>query len=57
MGNVRIFTSFDLDNDEDLHDRLLEQSLSQASGFEISGRSEGRTMTDLWDEKLRHRIC
>ena len=57
MGNVRIFMSFDLDHDEDLHDLLLEQSLSRASGFEISARSEARTMTDLWEEKLRRRIC
>ena len=47
----------DLDHDEDLRDLLLEQSLSRASGFEISARSEARTMTDLWDEKLRRRIC
>jgi hypothetical protein len=57
MGNVRIFISFDLDHDEDLHDRLLEQSMSLASGFEISARSEARAMTDGWEEKLRRRIC
>ena len=57
MGNVRIFMSFDLDHDEDLHDRLLEQSMKRASGFEISARSEARTMTDLWEDKLRRRIC
>jgi len=57
MGNVRIFMSFDLDHDQDLHDLLLEQSLRRASGFEIAARSEARTMTDLWDEKLRRRIC
>jgi len=57
MGNVRIFISFDLDHDRDLHDRLQEQSLRQASGFEISARSEGQTMTDLWDEKVRRQIC
>jgi hypothetical protein len=56
MGNVRIFMSFDLDHDQDLHDLLLEQSLRRASGFEISARSETRTMTDLWDKKLRRRI-
>ena len=56
MGNVRIFTSFDLDHDQDLHDLLLEQSLGGASGFEISARSEARTMTDLYDEKVRRRI-
>ena len=57
MGNVRIFMSFDLDHDQDLHDRLLEQSLRRASGFEISARSEAKTMTDLWYEKVRRRIC
>ena len=57
MGNVRIFISFDLDHDQDLHDQLLEQSSRQASGFEISARSEARTMSDLGDEKLRRRIC
>ncbi len=31
--------------------------MRQASGFEISARSEGQTMTDLWDEKVRRRIC
>jgi hypothetical protein len=47
----------DLDHDEDLRGLLLEQSLSRASGFEISARSEALTMTDLWDKKLRRRIC
>jgi hypothetical protein len=56
MGNVRIFTSFDLDHDQDLHDLLLEQSLRQTSGFEISARSEARPMTDLFDERVRRRI-
>ena len=57
MGNVRVFMSFDLDHDEDLHDRLVEESGRQASGFEISARSEARMMTDLWEEKVRRRIC
>jgi hypothetical protein len=57
MGNVRVFMSFDLDHDEDLHDRLVEESGRQASGFEISARSEARTMTDRWEEKVRRRIC
>ena len=57
MGNVRIFMSFDLDHDEDLHDLLLEQSLRPSSGFEISARSDGGTTTDGWDERVRHRIC
>jgi hypothetical protein len=57
MANVRIFMSFDLDHDQDLHDLLLEQSLRRVSGFEISARSEARAMTDLESEKLRRRIC
>jgi hypothetical protein len=56
MPNVRIFMSFDRDNDEDLHDLLLEQSRRQSSGFEISARSEAATMTDRWDEKVRRQI-
>ena len=57
MGNVRIYMSFDLDHDQDLHDQLQEQSLRQASGFEISARSEAQTTTEPWDEKVRRRIC
>ena len=56
MPNVRIFMSFDRENDEDLHDLLLEQSRRQASGFEISARSEATTMTDRWDDKVRRQI-
>jgi len=56
MPNVRIFMSFDRENDEDLHDLLLEQSRRQSSGFEISARSEAATMTDRWDEKVRRQI-
>ena len=56
MPNVRIFMSFDRENDEDLHDLLLEQSRRQSSGFEISARSEATTMTDRWDEKVRRQI-
>ena len=56
MPNVRIFMSFDLDNDQDLPDLLLEQSLRQCSGFEISARSEATTMTDGWDETVRRQI-
>jgi hypothetical protein len=56
MPNLRIFMSFDLDNDEDLPDLLLEQSRRQCSGFEISARSEAATMTDGWDERVRRQI-
>jgi hypothetical protein len=56
MHNVRVFMSFDPDNDEDLHDLLLEQSRRQDSGFEISARSETATMTDRWHERVRQQI-
>jgi hypothetical protein len=56
MPNVRIFASFDLENDQDLPDLLLEQSLRRCSGFEISARSETATMTDGWDERVRRQI-
>jgi hypothetical protein len=57
MSKVRIFMSFDLDNDEDLRDLLLEQSLRASSGFEISARSEAGVMTDRWGEGVRRQIC
>jgi hypothetical protein len=56
MDDVRIFMSFDLENDEDLHDLLLEQSSKRNSGFEIAARSEAWTMTDSWDEFVRRRM-
>jgi len=56
MPNVRVFMSFDPDNDEDLHDLLLEQSRRQSSGFVISARSDAATMTDRWDERVRRQI-
>ena len=49
--------SFDLDNDQDLPDLLLEQSLRQSSGFEISARSESAAMTDHWGERVRRQIA
>ena len=56
MPNVRVFMSFDPENDADLRDLLLEQSRRQCSGFEISARSEAVTMTDRWDESVRRQI-
>jgi hypothetical protein len=56
MPNVRVFMSFDPDNDADLHDLLIEQSRRQSSGFEVSARSEAATMSDRWDEKVRRQI-
>ena len=56
MANVRIFMSYDLENDGDLYDLVLEQSLKPSSGFEISARSDAGT-ADRWDERVRRRIC
>jgi hypothetical protein len=56
MTTVRIFMSFDLDHDRDLHDRLLEQSRSR-SAFAIADRSEGGAITDRWTERVRGRIA
>ena len=55
MAEVRIYMSFDLDHDKDLHDRLLAQARSRAA-FAISNRSEGGEMTDAWEERVRVRI-
>ena len=57
MANTRIFMSYDLENDEDLHDLLLEQSLRPSAPFEISARSDAGATADRWDEKVRRRIC
>jgi hypothetical protein len=56
MVSVRVFTSFDLDHDEDLVDRLLVHSRECDLGFEIVARSEAGEMTERWSEGLGHRI-
>lgn len=56
MTNVRIFTSFDLDNDQDLYERLVGESSNRPSGFEISACSDAETMTERWEERVRRRI-
>ncbi len=54
MSDLRIYMSFDLDHDRDLHDRLLAQS--QRAVFAIASRSEGGEMTAAWTERVRGRI-
>jgi len=56
MGKINIFVSFDLDHDRDLCDLLLEQSGVPTFGFEVSGRSKGRSMDDLPGEGVRRQI-
>jgi hypothetical protein len=41
MDRVRVFVSFDQDNDRDLWDRLVVESRRPDSRFEIAGRSAG----------------
>ena len=55
-SRVRIFTSFDPENDQDLYEKLVVDSRSRGSGFEISARSDAEAMTERWEEKVRHRI-
>lgn len=55
MSKVRIFMSFDLDHDRDLHDRLLEQSRGRST-FAVASRSEGGEITEQWSERTRDRI-
>jgi hypothetical protein len=56
MDDVRIFSSFDLEHDQDLHDLLEEQASLRHSGFEIAARSEIWTTKDSWDESVRQRM-
>jgi hypothetical protein len=56
MTSVRIFMSFDLDHDRDLHDLLLAQSRSRGA-FAIAERSEGGAITEYWVERVRGRIA
>lgn len=52
----RVFLSYDIEHDGDLHDRLVEQASRASSGFEISARSAAQPPTNHWDEELRRMI-
>jgi len=56
MGPIRIFMSFDLGHDQDLKQRLIEESLKSSSGFEIRACSEPAEPTDSWSERVRRRM-
>jgi hypothetical protein len=56
MSDVRIYLSFDLDHDRDLHDRLVQQARRPAP-FAVASRSEAGEMTDEWTERVRSRIA
>jgi Thoeris protein ThsB, TIR-like domain len=55
MSDVRIYMSFDLEHDRDLHDRLAKQARKPAS-FTVASRSEGGEMTDEWAARVRSHI-
>ncbi len=56
MPRIKIFVSFDGDHDDDLHDRLYDQSQSTAAGFEFSSCSRGVSLTETWAASSRIRI-
>jgi hypothetical protein len=55
MTDVRIYMSYDLEHDRDLHDRLVKQARRPAP-FAIASGSEGGEMTEAWAERVRGRI-
>ncbi len=52
MSDLRVYMSFDLAHDRDLHDRLSKQARKPAS-FAITSRSEGGAITEEWTERVR----
>ena len=52
MSDLRIFMSFDVEHDRDLHDRLSKQAHKPAS-FAIASRSEAGDITHGWSERVR----
>lgn len=56
VTDVRLFLSFDIDHDMDLHDQFCEQAGRGGSGFEVSARSESGQVSDRWCESVRRRV-
>ncbi len=56
MSHARVYTSFDLDHDKDLHDRLIAESRVHGSGFEVVARSQAGEPDEAWEERVRRRI-
>ena len=53
---VRIFVAFDMEHDQDLFDLLLASSRGKTF-FEVSGRSELRTIPEEWQKTTQRRIA
>ena len=56
QGKVRVFTSFDFDNDVFLRDALVGQSKNPDSPFEIADWSLSKPVPGDWKEKVRTRM-
>ncbi len=54
-SNLRVYMSYDLEHDQDLHDLLVTHSRS-CSSFTIAHRSEAGAMSEQWDARQRSRI-
>jgi hypothetical protein len=53
---MKVFVSFDVENDGELYELLLAQSRSPSSGFAVSGSSEPSSDTEVGRERVRRRI-
>jgi hypothetical protein len=56
MSDVKLYLSFDIDHDQDLHDRLVKQARKPAP-FAVASRSEDGEMTEEWTARVRSRIA
>jgi hypothetical protein len=56
MAKIRVFTSFDYDNDDDLRIMLLGQAAYKDSPFEIEDWSLKDPLTGDWKKKIEPRI-
>jgi hypothetical protein len=56
MADLRAFTSFDFDHDEDLRTMLVGQAKNSDTPFSIADWSVKEKMTGDWKEKVRIRI-
>ena len=55
MTRFRLYLSFDVEHDEDLRERLLEEQLE--ASFAIESATENGKMDEHWDVRVRRRIA
>jgi CO dehydrogenase/acetyl-CoA synthase epsilon subunit len=56
MAKVKVFISFDYDNDSDLKTLLVGQAKNPDTPFDITDLSVKEELTGDWKEKVRARI-